>query len=625
MSAPTASKFRNLSNPVVLCLLLVAVTLAVYWPVTSHDFVNYDDPEYFTSNTHVLTGLTPGNIAWAFTTGQAGNWHPLTWLSLMLDVALFGKGPAGPHFTNLMFHLANTLLVFLLLRRLAGATWRSAMVAALFALHPLHVESVAWISERKDVLCAFFGLLSLWAYACYAQGAGNREQGGKTSNIQHPTSNTQWCYWSAVFFFALGLLSKPMLVTLPFVMLLLDWWPLGRMSRVESRESRVRRLVLEKIPFFLLSAVSSVVTFIVQQKSGAVAALVKITLAGRIENAFVACARYLGRTFWPAALASPYPHPGHWPVMPVLLAFALFAGCCAAAVWLRKKFPFAFTGWFWFVVMLIPVIGLIQVGNAALADRYTYLPLLGVFLALVWGIGGAVAHWRMPRPVVAVAALLLLLAAAARTRDQIGYWQNSGTLFTHTLAVTENNYVAENNLGTWLSQNGRVTEAMDRFRRSLQIEPDNPDALFNLGNAFAKLGDWDDAIAHYRRAREILPAQADILDNLGLALAAEKQYAGAITNFEAALKLNPDSANAHNNLATVLFIQKNFEEAVRHYREALRVEPDNPQILGNLGDALVKQGQIAEAVRSYREAMRLRPDDAKTRAKLQALGASDSN
>lgn len=384
------------------------------------------------------------------------------------------------------------------------------------------------------------------------------------------------------------------------------------------------RLVLEKIPFFALSAASCVVTFITQQKHGAVAALVNIPMFDRFENALVSVARYLGKTFWPATLATPYPHPGHWPALPALLAFVLFASLCAAAVGFRKRLPFAFTGWFWFVGMLVPVIGLVQVGNAAMADRYTYLPLTGMFIVLVWGAAEAALHWRLPRLAVAVVALILLLAAACRTRDQIGCWQNSGTLFSHTLAVTENNFVAENNLGTWLSGNGQIAEAMDCFRVSLQIQPDNPDALFNLGNALAKLGNWDEAIKYYRHALQTTPAQADILNNMGYALAAKKQFAEAVTNFEAALILNPDSADTHNNLAAILFIEHRFDEAARHYREALRLTPGDPRIYANLGDDLVRLGQIPDAVKCYEEALRLKPGDAAVEARLRALGAEVS-
>jgi Flp pilus assembly protein TadD len=613
---------RRLSHPVSLCLLLVAVTLAVYWPATGCDFVNYDDPDYFFSNPHVLAGLSWANLVWAFTTGFGGNWHPLTWLSLMFDANLFGPGPAGPHITNLLFHLTNTVLVFLLLRSLTRTTWRSALVAALFALHPLHVESVAWISERKDVLSLFFGLLTLLFYARYVQKQsrveGRESRAGSGGLALDPRLSTL-DYALALLFFALGLMSKPMLVTLPFLMLLLDYWPLQRF-KVQSSRFKIQSLVLEKIPFFLLSAISCVVTFIAQQKGGAVIALVKISLAQRVENTFVAYARYLAKTFWPSPLANPYPYPDHWDGLLVIYAVTLIVGLCAIAGLQARRFPFAATGWFWFVGTLVPVIGLVQVGIQSMADRYTYLPLIGLFLVLVWGAGEVCRHWRIPKPAVIFLVIIAIAAYAWRTRDQINYWQNDETLFRHTLAVTKNNYLAYNNLGTWLSKKGQIAEAMDCFNKSLQIKPDDSDVLYNLGNAFAKLGDWDEAINNYQRALQFKPNQPDILDNLGFAFAAKKQYADAVTNFEAALKLKPDSASAHNNLATVLFIQHRFEEAARHYREALRLKPDDPRIFANLGDVLVRLGQIPDAARCYQEALRINPGDAKIQAKLQALG-----
>jgi Flp pilus assembly protein TadD len=616
----TAPQRKIPATRIFICFLLIVATLAVYWPVIHCDFLNYDDPDYFMSNAHVLTGLTPDNAVWAFTTGHAANWHPLTWLSLMLDAELFGKGSVGPHLTNLLLHAADTVLLFLLFRRLTAATWRSALVAALFALHPLHVESVAWVTERKDVLSAFFGLLSLWAYVRFIE------------EFKIQSSRFKVYYAFSLLFFALGLMSKPVLVTLPFVMLLLDWWPLGRVTGDQPsprfgtagrwRVTGVASLVTEKMPFFVLSAASCVATFVVQQKGGAVAALTRYSLSERTENAFVSYARYLGKTLWPTALTSPYPHPGHWPFWLVLFAVTLFAGLCVVAVRWGQKFPFIPVGWFWFVGMLVPVIGLVQVGNQAMADRYTYLPLIGVFVVLVWGMGELCWRWRVPKKPVIFLGTIVLAACALQTRNQLGYWRNNETFFRHALAVTKNNYLACVNLGTWLSKRGQIAEAMDLFRRALRMNPDDSDVLYNLGNAYAKLGDWDNAIADYRRALQITPDQADILDNLGFALTAKQQFAEAITNFDAALKLNPDSASAHNNLATALFIQHRFDEAEQHYREALRLTPDSPQIYANLGDTLVRLGRMAEAVECYRAALRLKPDDARIKAKLQAQGAA---
>jgi tetratricopeptide (TPR) repeat protein len=602
------NKFAGLiSNRGLICLLLAGLTFWIFWPATRCDFLNYDDPDYFTLNPHVLSGLNSSSLVWAFTTGHAGNWHPLTWLSLMLDAQIFGKNSFGPHLTNLLFHAANALMLFLFLRKITAAIWRSAFVAALFALHPLHVESVAWVSERKDVFSTFFALLSLLSYAHFAKADRRRS------------------FWSALFFFALGLMSKPMLVTLPFVMLLLDWWPLQRISNHKFQISNLRRLVWEKIPFFMLSAISCAVTFVAQQKGGAVATLQKISMPERIENAFVSYARYLGKTFWPDTLANPYPHPGQWELSLVIYSIALIIGLSAIAILFARKFPFVPVGWFWFLGTLIPVIGLIQVGDAAMADRYTYFPLIGISIIVVWGGGLICGKWRVPNALVVFSAVIILAACALRTRDQLAYWQNSGTLFGHALAVTENNYVAENDLGTWLSAQGNTPEAMNCFRRSLEIKSDNPDALYNLGNAFANLGDWDRAVENYLLALKIAPDSPDILGNLGFALAAKKDFAGAIANFEAALKLDPGYADAHNNLATVYFIEKKFDQAAQHYREASRISPDNPQLYANLGDALARQNKISEAVQNYQEALRLNPGDARTRSKLQALGAPSSN
>ena len=581
----------------------------VYWPARRCEFLNFDDGYYFTDNPYVKAGLTWDGVLWAFTTGHAANWHPLTWLSLMVDAELFGTGSAGPHLTNLLFHAANAALLFLLLHQLKLAAWRSALVAAFFALHPLLVESVAWVSERKDVLSTFFGLLSLLAYAQYEEKSA--AQGSKSNGH----------YSLALLFFALGLMAKPMLVTLPFVLLLLDWWPLKRVSQTRPQIPQIARLAMEKAPFFALSVISCVVTFLVQQQGEAIATLSRFPFAERVGNAFVSYARYLGKTFWPAVLANPYPHPEHWPLWEILLAALLFFTLCFLAVGWRRRFPFVFVGWFWFVGMLVPVIGLVQVGEAALADRYTYLPLIGVFLIVVCGVGEAGARWPQTGIWFGVGAAVVLTACAWRTRVQLGYWQNSGTLFHHALAVTEDNYVACNNLGTWLTRHKVFREAVDCFRESLRIEPNDPDALYNLGNACARLDRWDEAIDCYRRARQFTPDRTDLLDNLGLALVARGQYAEAVTNFETALKLNPNSATAHNNLATVLFMEHHFDEAARQFREALRLLPNDPQITANLGDALVKLGQASEAARCYQESLRLKPGDAAVEAKLRSLGA----
>ena len=455
----------------LVCVVLAAAVFAVFRPAWTFDFINYDDPTYVTQNARVHGGLTREGVAWAFGAMEANNWHPLTWISHMLDAQLFGAGAAGPHFVNVFLHVLNTILLFVALRRLTGAHYRSAMVAALFALHPLHVESVAWISERKDVLSALFFMLTLLAYERY------------TVRCRAGAPGRGVFYGLSMTFFALGLLCKPMLVTVPFVLLLLDVWPLRRVGfgapgpallRTLSGSDRARegsatwmRILGEKLPFIGLSAASCVLTVIAQSKeirfhSG-------LGFGQRLENAFVSCARYIGKAVWPENLAVFYPHPGHWPAGQVAASVALVLGATLAAVWYGRRFQFIALGWFWFVGMLIPVIGLVQVGSQSIADRYTYLPLIGLFILFVWGAAETMTRMRMARVFTAAAAGLLLLCSAIGARDQLLYWRDSGTLFRHAIAATENNPVAYKNLGAYLLERGLVTEAIDCFRKAASV------------------------------------------------------------------------------------------------------------------------------------------------------------
>jgi Tfp pilus assembly protein PilF len=616
-SSPAPADGGLLSLPPVVGLLLAVLALAVYLPATHCGFVNYDDPDYYIANRHVQSGLTASGVAWAFTTGQLGNWHPITWLSLMLDAEWFGKNPSGPHLINLVFHAVNTVLLFILLHRLTRTMWRSAAVAALFALHPLHVESVAWISERKDVLSTFFGLLTLLCYARYAASGELQVASAKSVTAASPVARpTSRYYWLALFFFALGLMSKSMLVTLPFVMLLIDFWPLNRFSLSAFRLP----LLLEKIPFFALALVMCVVTFIAQQKGGAVADMTSYPLPVRLENAVVSYARYVGKAFWPEPLALPYPHPGAWPLTTVICAGALLLASGAAAIVTMRKLPYFATGWLWFAGMLVPVIGIVQVGDAAMADRYTYLPLAGLFIVVVWGAAEIGAKLRVPKPALIAAVALVLAAAGWRTRGQIQYWTDSGTLFRHALAVTQNNFTADNNLGTWLAANGQTDEAMACFQRVLRLRPDNVTALYNLGNAFARQKRWDDAMDNYRHALRLDPNRADVLDNLGAALTAKNQIPEARACYAAALKLDPDSVSAHNNLGVLLFRQGDFSSAAEQFLAASQLEPDQAQHYANLGDALAKMGKMSDAAQCYSQALQLEPENPKYQRKLQAVG-----
>jgi Flp pilus assembly protein TadD len=561
----------------------------------------------------------------------------------MLDAGFFDSQPAGPHLVNLLFHLANTVLVFVLFRRLTGAVWRSAFVAALFALHPLHVESVAWVAERKDLLCAFFSLLALLAYVkavdkrenpSLEQGDGGaafmplqrsraREPAALKRRQRRAPGSRAWTFYSlALFFFALALMSKPMAVTLPFVLLLLDWWPLNRVRSAERGGRSPGGLLLEKVPFFIIATAASVVTFLVQKSGGAVGSVAMFSIPVRIENAFVSYARYVGKTLWPATLANPYPHPGHWPPVPVLLSVLLFLAICLAAVLGARKWPFVFTGWFWFAGMLLPVIGLVQVGLQAMADRYTYLPSIGLFVVFVWGAGALAARLRAPKALLAVVSLAVVAACAVRTQGQLAYWQNDGTLFTHALAVTKNNCNACVNLGSWYLKNGQNQAALQEYQAAAEMRPSDPLVLYDLGNAFASLGDYDTAIANYRRALDVVPGRPNILNNLGCALMAQGRLPEAITNFEAALAVKPDFAYARNSLGTAFARQDRFKDAAEQYAAAVKMAPDNPGFIENLGDVWVRLGKPDAAAACYERALQLAPDNGEIAGKLNALRQS---
>jgi protein O-mannosyl-transferase len=589
--------------------LLAVITLVVFEPVVRCGFVNYDDPSYVTANPQVQGGLTWDAVAWAFRTGDAGNWHPLTWISLMLDAQFFGGSAGGFHAVSLLFHVANTVLLFVVLRQFTGALWRSAFVAALFALHPLHVESVAWVSERKDLLSTFFALLTLWSYARFVQEKSRRH------------------FWLALFFFALGLMSKPMLVTLPFVLLLLDFWPLQRFSLVTfppatfppaTRFSAAGWFPFwsEKIPFFLLSLVSCVVTYIVQAKGGTIQSLAHFSMGERLENAVVAYARYLRKMFWPENLAVYYPHPAHWPPLQVAGAAILVAGLSLGVLWSGRRFPFAVTGWFWFFGMLVPVSGLVQAGDQAMADRYTYFPLVGVFILLAWGADELFTRWRLPKPVIGITAGMLLIICAARTADQLRYWQDGETLFRHALAVTPPNYLAENNLGDALLQKGQVTEAMAHFQTALTIEPDCLPAERNLASALIKVGRPDQAMAHYQRALEIQPADAEAHNNLANLLKQQGQLDAAVIHYQKALETQPDDAKIHHNLAGALLGQGLADEAIVQYQKALDLNPNLVDTRHDLGVVLAQKGRVGEAVVQFQKVLEIQPDNAEAHNNL---------
>ena len=551
-----------MSRPRLIALLLALVTLVVYLPVARDGFVNYDDNDYVTENSFVKNGLTWTDVKWAFTTGHASNWHPLTWLSHMADCELFGLNPGAHHFVGALFHSANVALLFVLLLRLTRRLWPSAVVAALFAWHPLHVESVAWIAERKDVLSTLFALLALLSYAKYAQ------------------ENCRRSFWFALFFFALGLMSKPMLVTLPFVMLLLDFWPLQRVANDKRRLTEVLRLAVEKIPFFLLTAISCAVTFLVQHSGHAVASLNEIPLRYRLENAPVAVASYLGKIFWPAQLAVIYPIREI--SAPVAALAVVILVLISTAVWLaRKNHPCWLFGWLWFLGTLMPVIGLVQVGSAALADRYTYIPSIGIFIAVIFGLQDLPGRLQTSKIIFPTVTAFVLSACVVLTEKQLRYWRNSETLFRHTLTVTKNNDVAHTDLGVALDQQNKTAEALAEYREAARLNPDRYQVHNNIAIQLDRLGRPAEALAEYREAIRLSPKNPILHSAAGSELAELGKSADALKEFSEAERLDPGYATPHAEAAKVFFQEGRDTKAVDELRAALRCAPDNFQILAS--------------------------------------------
>jgi tetratricopeptide (TPR) repeat protein len=567
-----------MSRPRVIGLVLALVTLLLYLPVRTHGFVNYDDPDYVTENQNVKNGLTWPDIKWAFTTGHASNWHPITWLSHMADCELFRLNPGGHHLVNVLFHAANAVLLFALLLRLTEKIWPSALIAALFAWHPLHVESVAWVSERKDVLSTFFALLALLSYARYARKQSRVESRGSSASTASPTLDSRLSTLDcslALFFFALGLMSKPMLVTLPFVMLLLDFWPLQRFPLSAFRLP----LWSEKIPFFLLTIISCVITFLAQRGGDAVVSLAKVSLSYRLENAPVAVARYLLKMIWPADLAVIYPMPEKISAIAVVATVAILIFISGAAWLARRRRPYLLVGWLWFLGTLIPVIGLVQVGGAALADRYTYFPAIGIFIAVVFGFCELAERFHFPKIIFPAAAIFILTACLFWTEKQLSYWRDSETLFRHAIAVTKNNDIALADLGVALDAQGRLDEALGYYRQAAQLEAGRYQIHNNIASILDKMGQPAEALAEYREAVRLKPDLAFLHNGLGGELAALGQPDEALREFAEAARLDPNYAWPHVGTAKVFFQQGRDAEAVNELRAALRIEPDNFQIL----------------------------------------------
>jgi len=589
-SAPAAP--RPAPRPLFFGLGLCLLTLLVYLPVLHSEFVNFDDGLYVTSNAHVQAGLSWKNFIWAWQTNVASNWHPLTMFSHMLDCQLYALNPKGHHLTNLLFHLASVWLLFEVLRRMTGSPWRSAAVAALFGIHPLHVESVAWIAERKDVLSGFFFMLCLGAYLRFLQ----RRTAGR--------------YVVLVLLFSLGLLAKSMLVTLPCVLFLLDVWPLGRLPLASWQEARpaLRSLLVEKIPLFAVTLVMSAITVYTQQQS--LAHLDAVSVGRRVGNVLTSYAIYLGKTFWPAKLAVFYPLPVTVPVGKTVAAGALLAVITALALFRLRRSPWLAVGWLWFVGMMVPVIGILQVGRQGMADRYTYLPAIGLFLAVVWEVAELAGRRRLVKIATAVAAAALLAVLGLACRAQVETWKNSKTLFRHAIAVTDRNYLAHLNYGVALAHEGREDEAMKEYYKALAIQPNMMEAQAALGNALHEQGRYYQALPHLRLAIRLNPESAQLHHTLAINLEDMGLHDDAIDELEEALEINPRFADAEYGLGSILAKQGETAEALEHYQKALKINPDLTDLYEPTAKLLADRGDLAGAARLYTEAVHREPDSA---------------
>jgi len=652
----------------LIYLALALSTAAAYWQAGRLGFLNFDDPEYVTENYQVRAGLTWAGVVGAFTSFQAANWHPLAWLSHMLDCQIFGVAAGPQHLVNVALHILNSLLLFRLLNSLTSSIWRSATVAAMFSLHPAHVESVAWIAERKDVLSTWFGLLALLGYARYVgqASAGGGESGESSVPLVSDSSRTILCvprnrnYWAALVCFALSLMSKPMLVTLPGVLLLLDWWPLRRLTRAGSRKNRaklVSRLVLEKWPWFALSVISCALTITAQQSGGAIAPLEAQPLSARLANALVSYIRYVGKMIWPTDLAIIYPLPAAWPVGSTVGAAVLLVIITIACVWWARRWAYLPLGWFWFLGTLVPVIGLIQVGRQALADRYLYFPSIGFFILMVWAAADFFERVRAPKRLIGLLTAGWLIGWGVGTAKQTSFWRDSVTLFERAVTVTAKNAQAQNNLGFSLQEVGRLAEAKRRYAEAVRIEPDDPLYRKNLGLVLAREGDTNaanvhlqiaiqrylemardrpdsadtfnsigialnamgerrEAANHYAQAVRLAPRNSVYRNNLGVALARQADVSGAITQLEAAIRLTPEYTEAYINLGAELIAAGRLDEAVFRMQQALRSKPDYAEAHNNLGGVFARMGRDEEAILHYTEALRLKPNLAQAHLNL---------
>ena len=571
---------------VSVCICLAVLTWIVFGQTLWHDFINYDDPRYVYENTKITSGLSVSGIAWAFTHIHSMNWHPLTTISHMLDCQLYALRPGWHHFTNVLLHTIAVLLLFLALQQMTGAFWQSAFVAAVFAIHPLRVESVAWIAERKDVLSGVFFMLMLLAYVQYVRSPSVRR------------------YLVVVFVLACGLMSKPMLVTLPFVLLLLDYWPLDRIR------GQLRRRMLEKIPLIALSAISSIATFVAQK--GAVGWTEQLPILERIDNAVVSYVLYIWQMLWPLRLAVFYPHPeNRLPLWEIICSLLFLISISVVAIALRKQRPYLITGWFWYLGMLVPVIGLVQVGWQGRADRYTYLPQIGLYIAVTWAAADLTALWRHRRAIVSTAATLAVGLLSLRAWAQTSYWRDSETLFKHALAVTTNNDVAENNLGIVYLQQAKLDKAISLLQAAVNLRPDNTPAHENLAKALLQKGEVADALIHYQKLLELQPNNIEVHNIVGTVLIQHGRIREGVEEWQNVLAIQPDNGNALSNLAWIFATSpddslRDGAKAVQLAEDALRISGRRiPIIFRTLAAAYAETGEFSQAIQTAQQGIEL--------------------
>lgn len=575
----------------LICIYLVLIVIAVYAQTRGFDFIDYDDDLYVVENEHVKRGLTLEGIKWAFVAHTAANWHPLTLISHMADVEFFGMQPGWHHITNVFFHLTNTILLFVVLSKTTGQKLPSAFVAVLFGIHPLHLDSVVQIAERKDVLSTFFWMMTVWAYSLYTEKA-----------------RRSFYYLASLILYALGLMVKPMLVTLPFTLLLLDYWPLSRIGRSGSwSHQTVPYLVLEKIPFFLLSAISCIVTFMVQNREGAVQSIKLYTIDIRVANAIVTYLKYIIKTIFPAHLSFYYPHHGMPPLWQTLVSAVTLACISILVVRTLKSHPYLIVGWLWYLGTLVPVIGLVQVGSQAMADRYTYVPLIGLFIMITWGVTSAYNTLSLYKKQLAVCGSLLTTVLMIVAWWQAEFWRDSETLFKRAISVTEKNTTAHLNLGFVFAEQGKIDEALFHYKEVINISPHHEKAHHNIGLMYAKKGRLDEAIFHYRYVLKQSPGKEEVVNDLAVALAEKGAIEEAIKEIVHGLDHSEDSGLLLNTLGVLLFRNGNLAEAVRHFKLAIRVQPDYQDARNNLKRMLSPNGKIDQAIEVMESSLKVSP------------------